>query len=95
MALPRFLVDSIRTEQPISLPEPEAHHASRVLRLESGDSCVLFDGQGNQAFGTVNTVEKRSVQIVCDNIEFAPRDHSDRLPQSCARSQSLFNSRPQ
>lgn len=79
MALPRFLVDSIRTEQPISLPEAEAHHASRVLRLESGDSCILFDGQGNQAIGTVKTVEKRSVQIVCDNIEFAPRDHSDRL----------------
>lgn len=79
MALPRFLVDSIRTEQPISLPEAEAHHASRVLRLETGDSCILFDGQGNQGFGTVKTVEKRSVQIVCENIEFAPRDHSDRL----------------
>ena len=31
----------------IELPESEAHHASRVLRVEAGERVTVLDGVGN------------------------------------------------
>ena len=39
-----FYVPNVTTNN--QLPEEEAGHALRVLRLQSGDSMVLMDGKG-------------------------------------------------
>ena len=79
MGLPRFLVDRLGEQGTLRLCESESHHASRVLRLGSGDRCVVFDGQGHEADGTIQSVEKKSVEVSYRSCTFAPRDHGDRL----------------
>lgn len=79
MALPRFLVDSIDEATPVVLPEAESHHASRVLRMDAGDPCVVFDGAGHEAQGVIASVEKRAVTVACCGKRFAPRDHDNSL----------------
>lgn len=44
----------------VELPEDEAHHAARVLRLEPGEAVELFDGAGRVARGVM---ERRSVRV--------------------------------
>ena len=79
MARPRFLVPLLKSAGTVSLPEEEAHHASRVLRSQPGDIVVLFDGKGNEATATIESVSKRSVEAAIQTYDFAPRDHMGRL----------------
>ncbi len=47
--VPRLYVEAeLRAQASIELPEATAHHAARVLRLQDGDSVVLFDGRGGE-----------------------------------------------
>lgn len=43
-----FFPDSLPDSGLVRLPEAVAHHATRVLRMASGDSMVLFDGCGGE-----------------------------------------------
>jgi len=61
------------------LPSNEAHHASRVLRCSTGDEIVLFDGLGNEASASIQSIDKRNVIAKIKSFAFAPRDHSGRL----------------
>ena len=45
----------------IALPEAAATHLVRVLRLQPGDACVLFNGDGNDYDARISSVGKRSV----------------------------------
>jgi 16S rRNA (uracil1498-N3)-methyltransferase len=47
----------------VSLPEAEAQHASRVMRVQVGDDLVLFDGRGNEA--TANFVQVGRKECHC------------------------------
>ncbi|MEZ6056791.1 MAG: RsmE family RNA methyltransferase [Planctomycetaceae bacterium] len=50
----------------ISLDKEEAHHASRVLRMQVGELVELFDGSGNSLPAKLLRVEKRGVDVeVC------------------------------
>ncbi len=42
------------------LPEEEAQHAIRVLRMSEGDSIVLLDGEGNFYDAVITATDKRS-----------------------------------
>jgi 16S rRNA (uracil1498-N3)-methyltransferase len=79
MAIPRFLVDRLEEQGTVMLAESESHHAARVLRMEVGQACVVFDGQGYEAAGVIETVDKKSVRVAYPLRTFAPRDHQDRL----------------
>ncbi len=48
------------------LPEEEAQHLARVLRLKAGDEIAVFDGRGHEALARVASVMSRrvSVQVV-------------------------------
>ena len=48
------------------LPDDEAQHLARVLRLKAGDEIAVFDGRGHEALARVASVMSRrvSVQIV-------------------------------
>ncbi len=63
----------------VELPANEAHHASRVLRCNEGEAIELFDGFGNQAAATIQSIDKRTVVASVNSFVFAPRDHSGRL----------------
>ncbi len=79
MPFPRFLVPVLPNQGTVDLPTSEAHHASRVLRCSKGDTVVLFDGLGNEALATIQSIDKRTVIAAIDSCVFAPRDHSGRL----------------
>ena len=79
MSFHRFLVPVLPNQGTVDLPFSEAHHASRVLRCSKGDTIVLFDGQGNEAHATIQSMDKRTVNASIDSYVFAPRDHSGRL----------------
>ena len=50
----------------IDLPDDEAQHLSRVLRLKAGDSLAVFDGRGNEFTGAVTTITKSRVAVRLD-----------------------------
>ena len=45
----------------IALPEGAASHLVRVLRLQQGDACVLFNGDGHDYAARLSSVSKREV----------------------------------
>ena len=62
--MPRFYC---RPPIPLSgsfdLPPDAAHHASRVLRLRTGDSVEIFDGIGNACHGLIADLGARHVTV--------------------------------
>lgn len=83
MGLHRFFVARLATGD-IELDEAESSHASRVLRLRSGDDVLLFDGRGNEGFGAIRSIDRRSVVVNVASTRFAPRDHDGRLALAVA-----------
>ena len=79
MSVHRFLIPVLPNQGTVDLPTSEAHHARRVLRCSKGDTIVLFDGQGNEAHATIQSIDKRTVIAAINSSVFAPRDHSGRL----------------
>ncbi|MFZ9855124.1 MAG: RsmE family RNA methyltransferase [Limisphaerales bacterium] len=59
----RFLVSEVRHPAVLPLPETEALHASRVLRLRTGDPVTLLDGAGGEVTGTVERCGRPGVDI--------------------------------
>jgi 16S rRNA (uracil1498-N3)-methyltransferase len=48
----------------ISLPDEEAEHLTRVLRLKRGDPIVVFNGRGGVFDATVQSSRKRGVEVL-------------------------------
>lgn len=60
----RFFVPGVQdTDVEIQLPEGEARHAARVLRIQPGETIVLLDGAGGVHRGAVTTVGRRDVGV--------------------------------
>jgi 16S rRNA (uracil1498-N3)-methyltransferase len=59
----------------IELPQDEAHHALRVVRIRPGERVALFDGRGREVEGPVVRADKRGVVVAAetDRREAAPR----------------------
>ncbi len=47
----------------VALPQEEAHHALKVLRVRPGDAVVLFDGLGREWPGAVAAATRHDVQV--------------------------------
>jgi 16S rRNA (uracil1498-N3)-methyltransferase len=61
---PRFFVPAARTPGAIlPLPEDEAVHLTRVLRLAAGDAIRVFDGRGNEFDAVVETAGKSAAAV--------------------------------
>lgn len=54
---------SLASGSEIALPEDAAQHLVRVLRLQVGDACVLFDGSGSEFDARVVLAGKREVRV--------------------------------
>jgi 16S rRNA (uracil1498-N3)-methyltransferase len=56
----------------LQLTDDEAHHATRVLRLQAGDSVVVLDGAGHTFDCEVREVAKRTVTLRVTRKTFSP-----------------------
>jgi 16S rRNA (uracil1498-N3)-methyltransferase len=74
VSLPRFFVpDADATGSLVTLPEDEAAHLTRVLRLTAGDPIRIFDGRGGEWQAAVEEIGKRSVTArLLDRVAPAP-----------------------
>jgi 16S rRNA (uracil1498-N3)-methyltransferase len=61
---PRFYVPGVNsTADRVELPEDEAEHLVRVLRLGAGDEVEIFDGRGNLWRAEIVQVGKKSAAV--------------------------------
>ena len=61
--MPRFFVSTpLNPDDVMQLPDDVVRHVL-VLRLQSGDSIVLFNGEGGEYSAELVEVERRSVQV--------------------------------
>jgi 16S rRNA (uracil1498-N3)-methyltransferase len=49
--VPRVALDA----ETVTLPDDEAHHLVKVLRLRPGDRVAIFDGDGHEWHGTLDS----------------------------------------
>jgi 16S rRNA (uracil1498-N3)-methyltransferase len=64
MFVPRFYCPQpLAPGASIMLPAAAAHHAARVLRLKSGDRCVLFNGDGAEYAAAIERFEGANVTV--------------------------------
>lgn len=59
----RFFAPGFTINQNVQLPDAEAEHLARVLRLKQGDTITIFDGKGREAVARVETVAPRKVVV--------------------------------
>lgn len=80
MALPRFYAPHWQhAAGQLLLEGEEATHAIRVLRLTAGDRLVVFDGAGWEGEGTVQTIDRRALEVVVPSPRFDPKDLPARV----------------
>ena len=70
--IPRFFCPLVAADH-IELPEPIAHHALRVLRLNVGDTLMLFDGEGTEYLAVIESAG-RSVSVRIESSERVDRE---------------------
>jgi 16S rRNA (uracil1498-N3)-methyltransferase len=63
----RFYVPDL-TATELLLPEDQAHHAMRVMRLGSGAMAVVFDGRGGWARGTLHPAGKQMRVVLASEV---------------------------
>jgi len=62
----RYYTPDLMIQYPtVELPDDEAAHAVRVMRVRVGDRVELFDGRGNQSAATVISASRR--ECVCES----------------------------
>jgi 16S rRNA (uracil1498-N3)-methyltransferase len=72
--VPRLYVPSLGPrDRTVSLPEEEAGHLRRVLRVKAGAAVRLFDGRGREVEATVTSVDRAAVVAeIGDPVSAAP-----------------------
>lgn len=63
MRVNRFHLPGATARAVLALPEEEAAHAVRVLRVEPGDAVRVFDGAGHEFTAVVRTISKGRVEV--------------------------------
>jgi len=59
----RFYAPDLAFDRDVELPEDEAHHLARVLRLKPGDLVAVFDGRGVEAAARVESLRGKRVVV--------------------------------
>jgi 16S rRNA (uracil1498-N3)-methyltransferase len=70
----RFYLNLPLTPGPVELIGPEAHHLAQVSRLAAGDAVCLFNGDGREYAGRVESVRRRSVMIQIEAVREPQRE---------------------
>jgi 16S rRNA (uracil1498-N3)-methyltransferase len=59
----RFHAPGFVLQRDVELPEEEAHHLAKVLRLKAGDLVAVFDGEGHEAVASVQSIAGRRATV--------------------------------
>ena len=78
--LPRFYAPDLDPVAPfVTLPEEEARHLTRVLRLSVGDAVSVFDGRGREFEAVVEAALRETVTLRLGNRVAVPPSSAVRL----------------
>lgn len=67
MRCPRiYTPQSLASHTTLPLDAEAAHHIARVLRMQNGDSLILFNGDGNEYPATIASIDKKSVHVALE-----------------------------
>jgi 16S rRNA (uracil1498-N3)-methyltransferase len=92
MRLTRVHIDTpLAAGMELALPESAATHLVRVLRLEPGAACVLFNGDGHDYAARILSAGKREVRVVIEASERVERESPLQivLLQGVARGEKM------
>ena len=79
MTPPRFYCPApLRPGTTLDLPEAQARHACRVLRLREGDALTLFDGRGGEYRGRI--VSAGRARVCVDVLAWLDCERESHLP---------------
>ena len=70
----------------VALPQEEAQHLSRVLRLKAGDSLAVFNGHGSEFAAVVTSATKSRVRVRLER----PAAAKTELPVSLTLAQAVL-----
>jgi 16S rRNA (uracil1498-N3)-methyltransferase len=70
----RFYAPGARSGQVVALPEDEAAHLTRVLRLTAGERVVVFDGRGHEFDATVERAARSEAHVAIGRARLALRE---------------------
>lgn len=84
----RFYAPDFSDTGDVQLPDDEASHVARVLRLRAGEVVAIFDGAGREALARVTSVTSRRVLV--EVIE--PRDAAPEPRVAITLAQALLKS---
>jgi 16S rRNA (uracil1498-N3)-methyltransferase len=59
----RFYAPGFVLDRDVELPDEEAHHLVKVMRLNAGDLVAVFDGAGHEAIASVQAIAGRRVIV--------------------------------
>jgi 16S rRNA (uracil1498-N3)-methyltransferase len=68
---------SLTLHQILQLDDQASHHLARVLRVNVGDSVVVFNGQGGEYNAIIERIDKKSVTVQL--LEFSAREAESPL----------------
>jgi len=77
--LPRFFTDSPLTQGVANLSGSEAHHLMHVLRLETDDRVVLFDGSGRECQATIRKSNRHEVTLDAEEPVLVNRERTNQV----------------
>ena len=86
-----FLDQPLAIGQRFALPEATTNHLVRVLRLQIGDGCVLFNGDGHDYEARFVTLQKRGAEVEVVARQAVDRESPLRitLAQGIARGEKM------
>jgi 16S rRNA (uracil1498-N3)-methyltransferase len=67
----------------VDLPDEEAAHAARVMRVRVNEKMIVFDGQGIEADATVIEIDRRNCVVQIDEVRQISRMPQQRLTIAC------------
>ncbi|WP_298611545.1 16S rRNA (uracil(1498)-N(3))-methyltransferase [uncultured Thiothrix sp.] len=80
MRIPRFYCPvPLAIRQSLGLPEEVFRHAIQVLRLQVGESLILFNGEGGEFLAELTEINKRSATALLQSFDPAERESSLEL----------------
>jgi 16S rRNA (uracil1498-N3)-methyltransferase len=82
---PRFYVpQACETQSTVELPQDEAAHLTRVLRLDAGDEIRVFNGRGDEWAATVRDAGRHAVRVSLDERVTPAREMRVRITLAAA-----------
>lgn len=68
-----FINQDVSGDHAVITDDELFHQMKHVLRFEKGDKCVLLDGKGEKAHGTIETIDKKVIIIALKDHEKCTR----------------------